>query len=87
MQFCRMYDRMKSAGVVPRAHFIGAGNGVRKNALLGSILSDTFGMPLNIVKHGEEAATGAALSAAVASEEFSDIGEAGGRCITYKTFD
>lgn len=87
MQFFRMYESMRSQGIAPRTLLVGAGNGVRKNPLLGPILSDTFGLALNVVKHGEEAAIGASLCAAVASKEFSDIEEAGSCCITYDTAD
>ena len=87
MQFFRMYESMRYQGIAPRTLLVGAGNGVRKNPLLGPILSDTFGLALNVVKHGEEAAIGASLCAAVASKEFSDIEEAGSCCITYDTAD
>lgn len=82
-QFRIMYKAMITNGVVPRPQFIGAGNGVRKNLLLCNILSDAFDMPLSVVRHNEEAAVGAALCAAVASKEYSDIEEAGRSCNKY----
>ncbi len=79
-QFKHMYDTMLSNGVQERTRFIGAGNGVRKNPLLCRILSQAFGLPIQIVRHTEEAALGAALCASVASGEFSDIEAAGRTC-------
>jgi sugar (pentulose or hexulose) kinase len=42
---------------------IAAGNGLRENPLLASIVSETFGLPIRFTEHREEAAYGAALSA------------------------
>jgi len=41
-----------------------SGNAVRKNPVLRQILAETFGLPLQIPAHTEEAAFGAALFAA-----------------------
>ena len=82
-QFKRMYDTMLSNGVQERTRFIGAGNGVRKNPLLCRMLSQAFGLPIQIVRHTEEAALGAALCASVASGEFTDIEAAGRACNQY----
>jgi sugar (pentulose or hexulose) kinase len=49
----------------PRGHLVGAGNGMRENTVLARIVSDEFGMPLDMTNHREEAAFGAALVASV----------------------
>jgi sugar (pentulose or hexulose) kinase len=82
-QFYGMYRTLLEAGIQERRRFVGAGNGVRKNPLLSRILEETFGMPLHIVGHPEEAAFGAALCASVASGAFPDIEAAGAACIRY----
>jgi len=82
-QFKMTYDTMLSNGVVKRTRLIGAGNGVRKNPLLSHILSDAFRLPVQIVRHTEEAAFGAALCASVASGEFEDVEAAGKACNQY----
>jgi len=55
---------------------VGAGNGIRKNALLRTILQDSFEMRMVIPKHKEEAAFGAALLAAVGGGRFETLPEA-----------
>lgn len=49
----------------PRKHLVGAGNGLRENAVLAGIVAAQFGMPMMVATHREEAAFGAALLAAV----------------------
>src|SRR6185437_12249862 len=49
----------------PRPQLVGAGNGLRQNSLLAEIVADTFGLPVMLPRHQEEAAFGAALVAAV----------------------
>lgn len=56
-----------------RTHMVGAGNGLRHNHLLAEILAATFEMPLYVTAQEEEAATGAALLAAVACGEFPSL--------------
>jgi sedoheptulokinase len=48
-----------------RRFLVGSGNAVRRNPLLVAILATQFGLPLSIPALAEEAATGAALVAAV----------------------
>jgi sedoheptulokinase len=55
---------------------VGSGNGIRLNPVLRSLFAETFGMPLVIPEHHEEAAYGAALCACVASGQYSDIASA-----------
>ena len=63
---------------------IGAGNGIRKNALLRAILEAAFGMRMETPAHREEAAFGAALVAAVGDGAFRDAQEAGEKMIRYE---
>lgn len=51
------------------SHFVGSGNGIRKNPLLQKIVSDRFRMKLRIPKYAEEAAYGAVLFSMLASGE------------------
>lgn len=56
---------------------VGSGNGIRFNRRLRVVVEQTFGMRVNIPFHCEEAATGAALTAAVGSGCFKSFFEAG----------
>lgn len=58
-------------------HLVAAGNGVRKNPAMRSILSERFGLPVKVPLHREEAAFGAALFAMVNAGVFADPDEAG----------
>ena len=51
------------------SHFVGSGNGIRKNPLLQKIASNRFRMKLRIPKYAEEAAYGAVLFSLLASGE------------------
>jgi len=57
----------RSAGL-PKRVLVGSGNAVRMNGLFREILSSTFGLPLRVSEHTEEAAVGAALVAARVGE-------------------
>lgn len=76
-QFARLYGEMDTPNAGRRMQLIGAGNGIRKNALLRDILSARFSMPLKMPRHTEEAAFGAALMGAVSTGVFPDIKTAG----------
>lgn len=76
-QFVQLYDEMDRLGVGGRTKLIGAGNGIRKNALLRSILEDRFKMAMQVPKHTEEAAFGAALMGAVSSGVFEGVQDVG----------
>ena len=82
-QFQAMYGEMEGLGAGGRSRLVGAGNGIRKNPLLREILEGTFGMPMAIPAHTEEAAFGAALLAAVGDGAFGSIREAG-RVVRYQ---
>jgi sugar (pentulose or hexulose) kinase len=56
---------------------VGAGNGIRDNPLLARIISSAFHRPMLVPRHREEAATGAALVAAVGAGVFPDLASAG----------
>ena len=55
---------------------IGSGNGLRKNQPLRLIVSEQFGMPIEMPRYQEEAAYGAALFALIGTGRFSGITEA-----------
>jgi len=57
---------------------VGAGNGLRENAVLANLVAEAFDMPLSFPRHREEAAYGAALLAAVGAGLFPDLATAGG---------
>ncbi len=80
------YERLArhTAGACRR--LVGAGNGLRQNAVLAQAVADEFGLPLRLPAHREEAAYGAALVAAVGTGVCADLTEAG-RLIRYETPD
>jgi len=71
-----LYERMQQAGLGDHDLLVGSGNAIHKNQLLADILSAWFGLPLQMTRYTEEAAVGAALCAAVATGQFSDIQQA-----------
>ena len=75
-QFLELYRQMEALDAGNRTKLVGAGNGIRKNALLRSILQDTFEMRMAVPEHKEEAAFGAALLAAVGGGRFETLPEA-----------
>jgi len=75
-RFKALYDSAVQAGLSPRNFLVGSGNAVRKNFLLAEILSETFGMPLQVPVNVEEAAFGAALLSAVGCRRFPSVDEA-----------
>jgi sedoheptulokinase len=83
-QYRLLYARMLESGARARQRLIGSGNGIRKNALLRDILAATLDLPLQTPTHTEEAAVGAALTAAVAVGEFDRIEAAGREFILYR---
>jgi sugar (pentulose or hexulose) kinase len=56
-----------------RSMLVGAGNGLRENAVLRRCVAEEFGLPLRMPLHREEAACGAALVAAVGAGLFPDL--------------
>jgi len=70
--FLTFYTQMKPL-IGERAALVGSGNGIRRNRLLAEILAERFDIPLYIPALEEEAATGAALLAAVGTGEFESL--------------
>ncbi|HWY87082.1 MAG TPA: FGGY family carbohydrate kinase [Gemmataceae bacterium] len=56
---------------------VGAGNGLRENAVLARLVGETFGLLISFSRHREEAAYGAALLASVGAGVFPDVATAG----------
>jgi sedoheptulokinase len=66
-----------------RRPLVGSGNGIRHNRLLAQILTERFAMPLHTPSLSEEAAVGAAITAAVGAGEFPDLDAAARRILRY----
>jgi len=77
------YERITTATGTACARLVGAGNGVRENPVLAGIIGEAFGLPLAVPAHREEAAFGAALTAAVGVGILPDLAAAG-RVIRYQ---
>jgi sugar (pentulose or hexulose) kinase len=58
------YEAIARAGGGGKTRLVGAGNGLRENAVLAQCVAEEFGLPLRLPPHREEAAYGAALLAA-----------------------
>jgi sugar (pentulose or hexulose) kinase len=71
------YDRIIQHTGRPSTRLVGAGNGLRENAVLAQIVADAFAMPMRFPRHREEAAYGAALIGAIGAGVFRDITAAG----------
>ena len=69
-----MYTQMKEND----QHFrlVGAGNGIRRNPVLQNLIFHTFGLPVLVPVHKEEAAYGAALFAAVRVKAYQTLEDA-----------
>jgi sugar (pentulose or hexulose) kinase len=79
------YLEAQELGAPSRDRLIGSGNGVRRNPVLRSALSNLFGMSLELTARTDEAATGAALCAAVATGNFGSIAEASRSFVEYES--
>jgi len=66
-----------------RRHLIAAGNGMRENPLLRQLVGEAFGLKVLVPRHREEAAYGAALTAAVGAGIFPDF-RAAAKLIRYE---
>jgi sugar (pentulose or hexulose) kinase len=67
----------------PHGRIVAAGNALRENAILRDSVRDAFELPLCFTRHREEAAFGAALTAAVGAGLFSSLEDAA-RLIEYE---
>lgn len=61
-----LYRTMQTGAGITGNKLLASGNGVRKNVFLQNILQESFKMPLEVEQGEEEAAIGAAVSAAAA---------------------
>ena len=75
-QFGNSYREALALGIEQRTQLGGSGNGIKLNPALRDSLIAEFGMPIELRRHGEEAALGAALCAAVADGAFESMPEA-----------
>lgn len=66
-----LYRTIEAGAGITKDKLLASGNGVRRNAFLQSILQKCFDMPLEVEQGEEEAAVGAAISAAVAAGRMS----------------
>lgn len=65
----KMYGKIEKGLHLSKSRIIASGNGIRKNLYLQEIMSEKFGMKLQMAEHEEEAAYGAAVSGMIASGE------------------
>lgn len=65
----QMYGKIQKGLAISRSCMIASGNGIRKNAHLQKIMSEKFGMSLQLAEREEEAAYGAAVSGMIAAGE------------------
>ena len=75
-QLADSYREAVSLGASERSLLVGSGNGLKLNPVLRESIETQLGMPLQLGRHNEEAAIGAALCAAVADGSYSSIAEA-----------
>ena len=76
-ELAKSYGSAVSLGSGPRVRFVGSGNGLRLNPTLRRCIEGAFGNPITIGRLREEAAAGAALTAAVGVGVYPDIASAG----------
>ena len=81
--FRQGYRRIEVATGSACTRLVGAGNGVRENPVLAGIIAEEFGLPLAVPEHREEAAFGAALTAALGAGILPNLAAAG-RVIRYQ---
>ena len=67
-----LYEAYDSAGD-RRSRLVGSGNGIRRNPVLRTCISDRFALDLSIPPYDEEAAVGAALVAGIGCGAFPDF--------------
>ncbi len=75
-QLADSYREAAKLGAGTRSLLVGSGNGLKLNAVLRESLEAELGMSLQLGRHNEEAAIGAALCAAVADGSFGSIADA-----------
>jgi len=77
------YRSILASGNRPHRRVVAAGNAFRENDVLRESVRDAFGLPLAFTRHREEAAFGAALTAAVGAGVFPSL-EAAATLIEYE---
>ena len=75
-QLAGSYREAVKLGAGERSFLVGSGNGLKLNPVLWESISGELGMPVQLSRHNEEAAIGAALCAAVADGSFNSMNEA-----------
>ena len=65
----KMYRKIEKGLAGPKPRMVASGNGIRKNRHLQEVMSEKFGMGLELAKREEEAAYGAAVSGMIAAGE------------------
>ena len=75
-QFRQLYEAAVDAGAERRTWLVGAGNGIRRNPVLRGALESAFGLSMQVPRHTEEAAYGAALLACVGIGERKSLADA-----------
>jgi len=75
-QLADSYREAAKLGAGTRSKLVGSGNGLKLNPVLRESLESELGMSLQLGRHNEEAAIGAALCASVADGSFGSIAEA-----------
>ena len=81
--FREAYDQIVEVTGQRKSSLVGAGNGLRENAVLADLVASEFGLRVKLGRHQEEAARGAALVAAVGTGICNDLDEAGRKLIQY----
>jgi sugar (pentulose or hexulose) kinase len=81
--FREAYDQIVEVTGQRKTTLVGAGNGLRENAVLAESVAAEFGLTPQPGRHREEAARGAALISAVGTGICRDLDEAGHRLIEY----
>jgi len=79
--FRQAYDQVVEVTGQRQKTLVGAGNGLRENAVLVQAVMSEFGMTPRLGQHCEEAARGAAVIAAVGTGICTDLDEAGRRLV------
>ncbi|MBT3996570.1 MAG: hypothetical protein HOF01_12320, partial [Chloroflexi bacterium] len=75
-QLADSYREAAKLGAGERSVLVGSGNGLKLNPVLRESIEAELGMSLQLGRHNEEAAIGAALCGAVADGAFKSIAEA-----------
>ncbi|MCL2445542.1 MAG: FGGY family carbohydrate kinase [Oscillospiraceae bacterium] len=78
-----LHDMYRAENAAGHSVLVASGNAVRKGEPLRRMFAETFGMPLHIPAHNEEAAYGAALFGLTGAGVFATLADAQQRLIKY----